>query len=98
MSFGAYWPSGRTMRRSATLAVIAVLALSASAAAARDPKPAPAEPISARKFVERQLEAAPARPGETSGTEAARMMKLYHERIGKMLEPRQEIAGGRAPR
>jgi len=98
MSFGAYWPSRRVVRRVAKFAVVAALALSASAAAARDPRPAPVEPISARKFVERQLEAAPARPGATSGAEAARVMKRYHERIGTMLEPRREIAGGRETR
>lgn len=98
MSLRIYWRSGRTRRCVAHLAVAATFAAPLAALASPDPKVQPADRVTAREAVERQLAAPAVRDGELSGVEAQQLMKLYQGRIGKILEPRREISGGRGDR
>ncbi|HWK36261.1 hypothetical protein [Sphingomonas sp.] len=76
----------------------AVLLAMPDAAVGQDARPAPAAPLSARAAIERQIAAPPIRPAETGGGDAARVMQLHRERIGKMIEPRRDNEGGRGGR
>jgi hypothetical protein len=65
-------------------------------AAAQDGEPATVpvdEWPTARSVVERQLAAPPRLPAEMTGVEASRIMDLYLQSIGRMLQPRHEFGG-----
>jgi hypothetical protein len=105
MSLRIYWRSGTSRsgraRRCVVELVIAAALVTPVAALAKKAGPAPAEVVTpevvtAREAVERQFAAPAMRAPEMSGAEAARIMEKYHARIGKMLEPKREIGGGRA--
>lgn len=91
-----YWRSNRTRRCVAELVVAA--ALFAPLPALADPDTPPADHITAREAIERQFAAAPTEARSMSGGEAARISEKYHARIGKMLEPKRDIGGGRSER
>jgi hypothetical protein len=55
----------------------------------------PAAPT-AREIVERQLAAPPIHREPISGEEASRIRDVYMSRIGKKLEPQQDLPGSRA--
>jgi hypothetical protein len=82
-----------TWRRGA-MAGAAALLIPATVCAA-PPALIPAAPT-AREIVERQLAAPPVHHEPISGEEASRIRELYMSRIGKKLEPQQDLPGSRA--
>lgn len=91
-----YWRSVHRRRCVAELAVTAALLAPLPALAGPDAEGP--ERITAREAIERQFAATASGAPQMTGAEAARIMEKYHARIGKMLEPKREIGGGRAER
>lgn len=102
MSLRIYWQSGSSRsgmaRRCVAELVIAAALVAPACALAKEPEPDPAGRVTAREAIERQFAAPAAHTHALSGAEAARIIEKYHTRIGKMLEPKREIGGGRAER
>lgn len=96
MMMRIYWRSTRTRRCVARLAVATALAVPIPVLASSDELHA--DRVTAREAIERQFASAPSAPRSIDGAEAARISEKYHDRIGKMLEPKREIGVGGNPR